>query len=105
MSEARVSIDALGTIIAFDGAAEEMFGHRAPDVIGAPMVEVIIPEPLRPMHLDGMARFLRTGEAFLIGRTVEVMALHAGGLMFPATLSLVLESDDPLVITGSLQRA
>ena len=50
-----------------------------------------------------MARFLRTREPFLIGRTVEVMALHADGSVFPAQLTLVLEQEDPMVITGTIR--
>lgn len=104
MSDATVSINDEGTIVAFDKGAEAMFGHRAADVMGQPMAELIIPEALRGMHADGMARFLRTREPFLIGRTVEVMALHADGSVFPAQLRLVLEREDPMMITGTIHR-
>jgi PAS domain S-box-containing protein len=98
-----VSIDAGGAIVEFDAGAERMLGHRAIDVLGQPMAEVIIPGPLRAMHADGMARFLRTGEAFLIGRTADLTALHADGSVLPVTLSLMITSRDPLVITGVLR--
>ena len=103
MSDATVSINADGAIVACDQGAEAMFGHRAADVLGQPMAGLIIPEDLRGMHADGMARFLRTREPFLIGRTVEVMALHADGSVFPAQLTLVLEQEDPMVITGTIR--
>ena len=50
-----------------------------------------------------MARFLRTGEPFLIGRTIEITALHADGSVFPVELSLTMESEDPVVITGTIR--
>lgn len=102
MTDATVSIDEQGLIVAFDEEAETLFGHRAGDVMGRPMAELIIPEALRGMHADGMARFLRTREPFLIGRTVEVMALHADGSVVPVRLTLVVEADDPLRITGTI---
>ena len=103
MTVAVVSIDAEGFITAFDEGAERVFGHRAQDVLGRHMAEVIIPEPLRGAHEDGMARFLRTGEPFLIGRTIEITALHADGSVFPVELSLTMESEDPVVITGTIR--
>lgn len=103
MRVAVVSIDVGGVITAFDDGAEQVFGHHARDVLGRHMAEVIIPEPLRAAHEDGMARFLRTGEQFLIGRTIEITALHADGSVFPVELSLIIESEDPVVITGTIR--
>jgi hypothetical protein len=50
-----------------------------------------------------MDRFLRTGEPFLIGRTIEITAQHANGSVLPVELTLTLESEDPLVIAGLLR--
>ena len=63
----------------------------------------MIPAALRPAHEDGMARFLRTGEAFLVGRTIEITTLHADGSVFPVELSLTLESEEPMRITGVIR--
>lgn len=102
---AVVAIDVTGALIAFDEGAEALLGHRASDVIGQPMAETVIPEPLRQAHHDGMARFLRTREPFLIGRTVEISALHADGSVFPVELTLRIASESPLTIEGTLRRA
>lgn len=102
---ATVAIDSVGLVVTFDEGAEALFGHRASDVLGQPMAEVVIPEPLRQAHHDGMARFLRTREPFLIGRTIEITALHADGSVFPVELTLGIASDDPLVIEATLRRA
>jgi len=100
---ATVAIDVAGMIIAFDEGAEALLGHRAGDVMGRPMAEVVIPEPLREAHHDGMARFLRTREPFLIGRTVEISALHADGSVLPVELTLRIASETPLTIEGTLR--
>jgi PAS domain S-box-containing protein len=102
---ATVAIDSAGLVTTFDDGAEALFGHPAGRVIGRPMDEVIIPEPLRQAHHDGMARFLRTREPFLIGRTIEITALHADGSVFPVELTLGIASDDPLVLEATLRRA
>ena len=99
-----ISINTAGVITAFDPGAEDLLGHRANDVLGRPMAELVIPEPLREAHEDGMARFLRTREPFLIGRTVEITALHLSGSVIPVELSLRIDSEDPLIITGVLRR-
>lgn len=103
-TSATVAIDVAGVLIAFDEGAEALLGHRASDVVGQPMAELIIPEPLRQAHHDGMARFLRTREPFLIGRTVEISAMHADGSVFPVELTLRIASEPPLTIEGTLRR-
>lgn len=103
--EGTVAIDVTGLLVEFDEGAEALFGHPAGQVMGRPMDEVIIPEPLRQAHHDGMARFLRTREPFLIGRTIEITALHADGSVFPVELTLGIASDDPLVLEATLRRA
>lgn len=105
MDAVTISVNSAGVITAFDPGVAGLLGHRAADVLGRPMAEVVIPEPLRQAHEDGMARFLRTREPFLIGRTVEITALHADGSVIPVELSLRIDSEDPLVITGVLRRA
>lgn len=104
MTTGTISINSAGVITAFDPGAEELLGHRASDVVGRPMADLVIPGPLRQAHEDGMARFLRTREPFLIGRTVEITALHASGSVIPVELSLRIDSEDPLAITGVLRR-
>ena len=99
-----ISINSAGLITAFDPGAEDLLGHPADDVLGRPMAELVIPEPLRQAHEDGMGRFLRTREPFLIGRTVEITALHSSGSVIPVELSLRIDSEDPLLITGVLRR-
>ena len=58
-----VTIDHEGCITEFNLAAERTFGHRQDEVIGKRMADVIIPQPLREQHRQGLARYLATGEA------------------------------------------
>ncbi len=104
MTTGTISINSAGVITAFDPGAEDLLGRQAAEVVGRPMADLVIPEPLRRAHEDGMARFLRTREPFLIGRTVEIAALHSSGSVIPVELSLRIDSEDPLLITGVLRR-
>jgi len=100
---ATVAINSAGLVVRFDDGAEALLGHRSADVLGLPMAELVIPEPLRQAHHDGMARFLRTREPFLIGRTIEISALHADGSVFPIELTLRVASESPLEIEATLR--
>ena len=86
--DAIVTIDAAGTVVEFNSAAEHVFGYPRSVAIGASMAELIVPPSLREAHAAGMARHLATGETRIIGRRVEVPARHASGREFPAELTL-----------------
>jgi len=77
--DAIVVVDEAGGFVAFNEAAEALFGHKAEDVLGKSMADLIIPADMRGAHHAGMARYLDTGEKRVIGNRVEVPALHASG--------------------------
>lgn len=83
-----VTIDHEGCITEFNPAAERTFGHRRDDVVGKQLADVIIPSSLREKHRRGLARYLATGEARVLGRRVEVTAVRADGSEFPAELAI-----------------
>ncbi|PYV09939.1 MAG: hypothetical protein DMG07_22130, partial [Acidobacteria bacterium] len=65
-----------------------MFGYRAGDVIGRPLADVIIPPDLREQHRRGLARYLATGEAPVLGKRIELTGLRADGSPVPLELSI-----------------
>jgi len=78
VSDAIVGADARGIITHWNRGAELLFGHPASAVVGRPL-SVIVPEHLREAHERGFARHLATGEARVVGRLVELPAVHADG--------------------------
>jgi PAS domain S-box-containing protein len=84
-----ISIDTGGRIQEFNPAAERIFGHRSADVLGQPMVDVIVPAHSRDRHLAGFTRHLETGRRSIIGKPLEVTALHADGHEFPIEIVIV----------------
>ena len=86
-SDAILSANGQGKITFFNRAAERMFGYHPGEVIGQPLT-LLMPERFRNAHTQGFERFLRTGEARVIGKTVEMAGLRKDGNEFPIEISL-----------------
>ena len=84
-----ITSDESGIIREFNHAAEATFGYRKEDVIGRQMVDLIIPPAHREAHLRGMARYLATGEARVLGKRIEIDAMRSDGSEFPVELAIV----------------
>ena len=83
-----IAIDHQGKILEFNPAAERTFGYALDQVIGKPLVDLIIPSRLREKHKQGLKQFIATGEGPFIGKVVEVTAMRADGTEFPAELAI-----------------
>ncbi len=86
-SDAIISADSHGDITYFNPGAERIFGYALQEVRGKPLT-VLMPERLRDAHRTGLARYLATGEARVVGRTVELVGQKRDGAEFPLELSL-----------------
>jgi PAS domain S-box-containing protein len=84
-----VTMDDKGRIIAFNPAAEKIFGYRSAQVTGHLVSEKLIPRNLRGSHEKGLANFLSTGEKKIIGRRMKVTAMRADRSVFPAELEVI----------------
>ena len=85
-NDAFVAIDATGGITEWNRQAELHFAWRRDEVLGRLLTETIIPPVHRSAHTEGIARFLATGEGPVLGRRVELEALHRDGHQFPIEL-------------------
>src|SRR5436309_1135133 len=86
-SDAIVSADKHGHITYFNPGAERIFGYAARDVIGRPLT-LLMPQRFHGAHRQGLSRFLSTGQARVIGRTVELVGRRKDGTEFSLELSL-----------------
>ena len=86
--DAIVTIDHEGNITEFNPSAERMFGYSREEVLGRSMAEVIVPPHLREAHRRGMARYLATGKAQVLGRLIEITAMRRDGTEFPVELAI-----------------
>ena len=85
--DAIVTITPEGIVRWFNRGAERAFGHRADEVIGEP-VTLLMPERYRELCVAGLHRYLRTGEARVVGGTTELVGLRKDGSEFPIEMSL-----------------
>ena len=99
-----VTMDHDGRVIDFNPAAERTFGHRAADVVGHDMAELIVPPALRERHRRGLARYLASGEAVVLNRRLEITGMRADGTAFPVELTITrIDVPGPPAFTGYLR--
>ena len=87
-SDAFVSIDENGSIVEWNPAAQRIFGWPRGEAVGKSLAETIIPAQYRAGHAAGMKHFLATGESKVIGKTLELSALHRDGREFPVEITI-----------------
>ncbi|MEW6664426.1 MAG: PAS domain S-box protein [Thermodesulfobacteriota bacterium] len=85
-ADAVITSDSADRILTWNQGAERIFGYGE-EIIGKPAT-TLIPERYRRDHLEGMRRFLETGEEHILGKTVELRALRKDGTEFPIELTL-----------------
>src|SRR5215218_9640748 len=85
--EAIVTITPDGIVRWFNRGAERAFGYRAEEVIGQP-ITLLMPERYRELCVAGLHHYLRTGEARVVGGTIELVGLRNDGSEFPIEMSL-----------------
>src|SRR6266478_1922562 len=86
-NDAIVTADSHGSITDFNRGAEAIFGYSAQEVIGRPLT-VLMPDRFKEPHQQGFKRYLETGQAHVIGKTVELAGKRKDGTEFPIELSL-----------------
>ncbi|MBI4383925.1 MAG: PAS domain S-box protein [Nitrospinae bacterium] len=82
-----VGMDTKGIIRSFNLAAEKTFGFSAVEAVGK-SVALLMPEPHRSRHLEYVERYLRTGQARVLGAVCEIAASRRDGSTFPADLAV-----------------
>lgn len=101
--DAIITIDESGKILAVNPAAQSLFGYRPQQLIGR-NVRVLIPEPHRSRHDGYISRYIKTGDARVIGTGREVIALRKNGEEFPVALSIAeLKVQGRRMFTGSVR--
>jgi diguanylate cyclase (GGDEF)-like protein/PAS domain S-box-containing protein len=101
--DAIVTITPDGIIRWFNRGAERIFGYRAEEVIGQP-VTLLMPERYRELCVAGLHRYLRTGEAHVVGGTTDLVGLRNDGSEFPIEMSLgETHEDGERLFTGVIR--
>jgi len=98
------SMDARGRIVAWNSAAERMFGYSREEAVGQELATLVIPPRLREAHRTGLARYLATGKGNYLNQRIEVPAVRRDGSEFPAELTITeVAGESPALFTGFLR--
>ncbi|PRY80155.1 PAS domain S-box-containing protein [Yoonia maritima] len=90
-----IVVDSTGQILAFNAAAESMFGYRTSEVLGDTLGPLIVPEHLQAAHKRGMKRLRTGGERYIVGKgRVELEAKRSNGEVFPVELAVQSANTD-----------
>lgn len=102
-NDAVISADSQGTITFVNSAFESIFGYSSSDVLGQPLT-VLMPQRFHQAHTAGFNRYLTTGAARVIGKTVELAGMKKSGEEFPLELSLgVWRGADQILVTAIIR--
>ena len=82
-----VTIDARGVVQSVNAAVERIFGYSAEELIGH-NVKKLMPSPYREEHDGYIERYVRTGEARIIGIGREVEGRRKDGSTFPLEIAV-----------------
>lgn len=86
--DAIIAINDNSLITYWNPKAEEIFGWSSNEVLNRSLAEVIIPAAYRQEHEKGMKRYLATGEARVLNKTIEVTAINKNGNEFYVSLTI-----------------
>lgn len=86
--DAVIVINEKSIITLWNPKTEEIFGWKAEEVLGLDLTDIIIPIQYRQAHREGMKRLLKTGEARILNKTIELTALNKEGKEFPISLTI-----------------
>ncbi|MBI4394153.1 MAG: PAS domain-containing sensor histidine kinase [Euryarchaeota archaeon] len=102
-NDAIISADGAGRVIHFNQGAQRIFGYKAEAVIGQPLT-VLMPEKYHEAFTAGFTRYLETGEARVIGKTMELTARQKNGNEIPVEISTaVWKSGDATFFTAIMR--
>jgi PAS domain S-box-containing protein len=86
--DAFVQMDDAGYILDWNSQAEKIFGWSRAEAVGQVLAELIVPEPHRARHREGLAHFLRTGDGPILGTRLEIESQRRDGKEIEVELSI-----------------
>ncbi len=87
--DAVVGMDANGNVIAWNLAAQEIFGWTRAAAMGRAVNDLIVPPQYRDAHAQGLIHYHATGEGPVLQQRVNITAMTRDGQEFPVELSIL----------------
>jgi PAS domain S-box-containing protein len=86
--DAFVQMDDAGVVMDWNSQAERIFGWSRVEAIGQVLSSLIIPEPDRTRHDQGLRQYLVTGQGPILGTRIETEAVRRDGTPIKVELSI-----------------
>ena len=101
--EAFIEMDEAGLVTDWNIVAERTLGWSRQEALGRSLAELIIPPALAQSHARGLAKFLSSGEGPVIGKRIELPAIHRSGRELPVEITIsAVKSADQFSFTAFL---
>ena len=99
-----ISMNESGAVAEWNPAAERTFGYSRAEALGRDLADLMLPQNQRELFRANLARYLRTGEARLIGKRIEALAVRRSGEEFPVEVAItVTQAADERVFTAHVR--
>lgn len=85
--DAIITVEQRGYIETFNHAAEHIFGYNHLEASGH-RITLLMPEPQRSMRARSLSHFLKTGMQQMLGKEIELTAMHSNGETFTIELAI-----------------
>lgn len=86
--DALIMVDSNSVLVYWNPAAERILGYRADEVLGKQLHQLLTPQRYQSRAFQGFNAFRSTGQGAMIGKTIEIEALHKDGREIPVELSI-----------------
>jgi PAS domain S-box-containing protein len=86
--DALIMVDDSSALVYWNPAAERILGYRADEVLGKPLHQLLTPQRYQSSATQGFNAFRSSGQGAVIGKTIEIEALHKDGREIPVELSI-----------------
>jgi PAS domain S-box-containing protein len=83
-----VGMNSLGLVTDWNPQAERTFGWKRDEAVGRSLSELIIPPAYRAAHERGLKHFMASGEGPVLGKRLELKAVHKAGHEFPVEITI-----------------
>lgn len=102
--DAVISMNVDGMVVGWNERAEETFGWPLLAAVGQPLAALIIPARLRDAHTQALRRYRESGRGSMLGRWIEVTAMHRDGREIPVELSITVAGSSERRIFNAFAR-
>lgn len=86
--DALIMVDDSSALVYWNPAAERILGYRAEEALGQPLHQLLTPQRYRDSAIQGFNAFRNSGQGPVVGKTIEIEAMHKDGREISVELSI-----------------